>query len=432
VDVFGENAARARQLRRRLEAFHTRRVPEAIPTAWPSLNSPDRALRYAARVAIEHQPLEWWQDRALAETRPAARIQALLALTRVGGKDLQGPVLARLNQLPFAQLSEEQMLDALRVYALAFIRLGGKSPASAREVQARLSPLFPAQSTWVNRELCNVLVYLDDPSVIGRAMKLLQSARTQQDQMFYVFVLRNLRTGWTLDQRKAYFSWLNLAEAKYQGGASFKKFVQRIRQDAEATLSDQEKVALKDILQGRGSVAAVQHETTRQFVHNWQMADLEPLLPQTEQGRSFGRGRQAYEAAQCSKCHRFGGQGGDTGPDLTGVGNRFDSRYVLESILEPSQVISDQYAGVIIETTTGRIITGRVINEDARRLQVRTDPFAQELTEVCKADIESRTPSTVSEMPQGLVNVLTREEILDLIAYLRSGGDPTDRAFVKK
>jgi len=428
--VVDQAAARARQLRHRLEAFYGRKDPEAVSVAWPYLNSPDRALRYAARVAVEQQDLALWKDKALAETRLTARIQALLALTRAGGNDLRDQVLARLNDLPLKQLTEEQTLDALRVYQLAFIRLGGKSGAPVKDVLARLSPLFPGQSEPINRELCNLLVYLEDTSVIGRAMKLLQSAQTQQDQMFYVFVLRNLGAGWTPEQRKAYFSWLNLAETRYQGGASFKKFVLRIRQDAAARLSREEKKALKDVLEGRGVLAkVVKLETTRQFVHNWQMADLEPLLKEAERGRLFDKGRRAYEAAQCAKCHRFRNEGGDTGPDITGAGNRFDARYILEKIVTPSKVISDQYANVVLQTTDGRVITGRIIEEDAKHVRVRTDPFAREPVVVLKEDIESRALSKVSEMPQGLINVLTREEVLDLVAYLRSGGDPKDKAF---
>jgi putative heme-binding domain-containing protein len=424
-------SAKARALRRKLESFHGRKDPAAVATAWPHLNSPDRALRYAARLAVEHQDLAGWKERALGEKRLHAQIQALLALTRTAGKEVQAEVLARLNALPFKQLTEEQLLDALRVYQLAFIRLGGKGQAATDAVVAKLSPLFPAQSEFVNRELLNVLVYLEDLTVIPRAMKLLQSAQTQEDQMFYVFVLRNLRDGWTLDQRRAYFSWLNLAETRYQGGASFKKFVQRIRQDAVEKLSAGDRAALKDVIEGKKNVEVVKLETTRQFVHNWQMADLEPLLGQVERGRSFEKGRLAYQAGQCFKCHRFRNEGGDTGPDLTGVGNRFDARYILESIILPSKVISDQYAGTVIETTDGKTITGRVVDENSKRLLVRTDPFATQLVEVPRSRIESRTPSKTSEMPQGLVNVLTKEEILDLVAYLRSGGNPKDKAFQK-
>jgi putative heme-binding domain-containing protein len=428
-----EAAASARKLRRRLEAFHGRKDPAAIEAAWPHLNSSDRALRYAARIAVEHQDLDLWKDKALAETRLTAKISALLALTRTGGKDkdLQGSILDRLNGLPFPRLTEEQLLDALRVYALAFIRMGGKNEAKTQAVVAKLSPLFPAQSEWVSRELCNVLVYLEDLTVIPRAMKQLKAAHTQEDQMFYVFVLRNLARGWTLDQRKAYFSWLNLAEAKYYGGASFKKFVQRIRLDAVEKLSKEDREALKEVIAGKQNVEVVKLETTRQFVHNWQMTDLEPLLGQVDKGRSFDKGKAAYQAAQCYKCHRFRGEGGDTGPDITGVGNRFDARYILESIVLPSKVISDQYASTIIETKDGKVVTGRIIDDNGKRLLVRTDPFATEPVTVRKDNIDSKKPSPVSEMPQGLINVLSREEILDLVAYLRSGGDSKDKAFQK-
>ena len=95
----------------------------------------------------------------------------------------------------------------------------------------------------------------------------------------------------------------------------------------------------------------------------------------------------------------------------------------------PSLVVSDQYVNTIFQTTDGELITGRVIEQDAERLMVRTDPFARELTEIRKDEIEAQEASKISEMPQGLINVLTQEEILDLIAYMRSGGNPDDKAF---
>ena len=425
----GNAAAKARADRRRLEAFHQRQDPQAIEAAWPALNSADRSLRYAARVAIEHQPLAGWKDRALAEERPTAAIQALLALTRSGDAALQPAVLERLNRLPHRQLSEEQLLDALRVYALAFTRLGGKTAGSAARVADVLGPLFPAQSEPVNRELCSLLVFVEAPGVIERAMRLLQAAQTQEDQFYYVFVLRNLRDDWSIDQRRAWFSWLNLAEQRYHGGASFQKFVQQVRRDAAETLTAEVKAALQEVLVGRQSVEVVKLETTRKFVHNWQMQDLSPHLGEVGRGRSFENGRQAYAAAQCAKCHRFGQDGGATGPDITAVGNRFDNQYLLESLLVPSKVVSDQYVNTIIQTDDGRVIVGRIIEENADRLMVRTDPFARELTAVPRAAIEARQPSPTSEMPQGLVNVLSRDEILDLLAYLRSGGNPDDKAF---
>jgi putative heme-binding domain-containing protein len=161
------------------------------------------------------------------------------------------------------------------------------------------------------------------------------------------------------------------------------------------------------------------------------MDDLLPMIEQVGTGRSFESGKAAYEATQCAKCHRFANDGASTGPDITGVGNRFTPLYLLESFLTPSKVVSDQYRNSIIQTDDGNVLQGRVIEEDEKVVRIRTSPFATALTEIPKSSIEEQQFSTVSEMPNGLVNTLTKEEILDLIAYLRSAGNPEDKAFKK-
>lgn len=429
--LVNEAASKARELRRKLESFHGRQDPEAIAAAWPHLASTDRSIRWAARVALEHQNLKDWQEKAFAETRPAAVIQAMVAVARSREKSLLEKVVAKLNALPFKQLTEEQLLDALRAYQLAFIRLGKPTGEFVQSAAAVLSPLYPDQSNLANRELCQLLVYLEAPNTIERTLDLLKSASNQQDQMHYVFVLRNLANGWKPEQRKAFFGWINLADSSYSGGASFKKFLQQIRVDMLAKMSADEKSSLKEVIEGRQKIEVVKLETNRQFVHNWQLDDLTSLLSQVESGRSFKKGKAAYQATQCAKCHRFKGEGGDTGPDITGVGNRFKPEYILEALIEPSKVISDQYQNKVIVTHGGQIYTGRFIGENDKGVLLRTDPFAREPVTIPKDQIESTTPSPLSEMPQGLINTLTKEEILDLIAYLRSAGDESDKAFQK-
>ncbi len=431
-------AAKARAERHTLEAFHGKTDPKAIATAWPYLGSNDRALRYAARVAVEQQPLEAWQDKALAETQTNALIQSAVALCRAGTSPpddqkaaLRAKVLDKLNTLPLDRLTEEQTLDACRAYQLAFIRLGGKPDQPAvDEIVAKLDPLYPAQSEFVNRELTKLLVYLEAPSVIEKSLDRLAKSSTQQDQMFYVFTLRTLDKHWTDEQRRTFFNWIATAEVKGRGGNSFVKFLQQIRDDAKERMPADLVASLADVIAGKGVAAdAVGLETTRQFVHNWQLADFASDLAKVESGRDFESGRQAYHAAQCAKCHRFAGDGGDTGPDVTGVGARFSPEYILESLVEPSKAISDQYKNTIIVTKNGEVFTGRVINQTDDAVMIRTDPFARELTEVAKSDIEEQQLSPTSEMPQGLINALTKDEILDLVAYLRSAGNPNEKAF---
>ena len=147
-------------------------------------------------------------------------------------------------------------------------------------------------------------------------------------------------------------------------------------------------------------------------------------------GRNFERGRQLYSAVACAACHRFVNEGGSVGPDLTGVVGRYSVRDLLESIVEPNKVISDQYQAIIIHTADGRVVTGRVGNLSAANMNVVEDMFDPgRMTSVRRADIESMEPSPVSMMPQGLLNSLNAEEIQDLLAYLLSRGDSEHPAY---
>jgi len=424
-------AAEAREQRKKLEALHGKQDASVIEKAWPFLNSSDRSLRYAARVAIEHQDPKLWADKAFAENRSTAVIQAMVALARTGDKALQPKIVEKLNSLPFERLTEDQLLSASRAYALTFIRMGEPDKTVADSAVKRLSPLFPKQSEALNREFGALLVYLKAPAVVEPAMKLLQTAQTQEEQLYYVLILRNITNLLSDEQRRAYFSWINLAEGGYRGGNSFKKFLAKIRSDAAEKLPEADRVALKDVIEGKQKVEVVKLETTRQFVHNWQIEDLIPHAAEVESGRSFEKGRAAYEAAQCNKCHRFNGQGGDTGPDITGVGNRFNTVYLFESLIVPSKAISDQYLSTVLLTADGEVVKGRIVEENDNEIKIRTDPFAVEAVTIKKDEIDDRQLAKISEMPQGLINTLTKEEILDLIAYLRSAGNAQDKAFAK-
>ena len=132
---------------------------------------------------------------------------------------------------------------------------------------------------------------------------------------------------------------------------------------------------------------------------------------------------------QCVQCHRFANAGGSVGPELTAVSSRFSHRDILESILEPSKVISEQYINTTVIKKDGDNVTGRIVDENDQRIVVMTDPIKQTKVEVPKADIEKRVASKISPMPEGLVNNLTKDQIMDLIAYLESGGKESAAAF---
>ncbi len=130
------------------------------------------------------------------------------------------------------------------------------------------------------------------------------------------------------------------------------------------------------------------------------------------------RGAALFEKAQCIKCHRFGDHGDTVGPDLTNVSKRFQKKEILESILFPSQVISDQYGTQTIVTKDGKSYTGMVAptGEDSFTvLQVNGEKVV-----VAREDIEQTTRTKVSAMPEGLLNTLSLEDIADLFSYLTS------------
>jgi putative heme-binding domain-containing protein len=128
-----------------------------------------------------------------------------------------------------------------------------------------------------------------------------------------------------------------------------------------------------------------------------------------------------FALASCYKCHRISGQGGIVGPDLTPAGHRFSTKDLLETIVDPDKEISDQYEATIFQMIDGKLITGRVANLNGDIYQIQEDMIDPgNFTKIKVSDIEDMKPSKVSMMPAGLLDTLTRDEILDLIAYLKS------------
>jgi putative heme-binding domain-containing protein len=128
--------------------------------------------------------------------------------------------------------------------------------------------------------------------------------------------------------------------------------------------------------------------------------------------------------------HRYNDEGGGLGPDLSGIAGRFGVRDLLESIILPSKTISDQYEAVTIATEDGRVVTGRIVNLHGENLTVSPDMLApNRMVNIRRGEIVEMKRSPVSLMPDGLLNTLDRDEVLDLIAYLLSRGDRENPMF---
>ncbi len=141
------------------------------------------------------------------------------------------------------------------------------------------------------------------------------------------------------------------------------------------------------------------------------------LAAQANDGGTAAAGRQTFEA-RCAACHRFGGVGKDVGPDLTTIVSRFKRRDVLESMLWPSKVISEQYLAEIFELKDGKVVSGLIVRENAANVFVRTADSPDKPIAVPKAQIANRAASTVSLMPDGLYDKLSPTELSDLLAFV--------------
>ena len=166
---------------------------------------------------------------------------------------------------------------------------------------------------------------------------------------------------------------------------------------------------------------------------DWKTADLEGDLDTAlASGRKFAQGKEVFESAQCMACHKFGNEGGALGPDLTAVASRFKHKDILESITEPSKVVSDQFKNTQLRMTDGDVQEGKIMEENDSTLVLQTNPLDPKTKKtVKKSEIKSRALSTISPMPEGLMNNFTKEEFLDLIAYMESAGKKDYPAFKK-
>ena len=448
--------AKVRQLRQTLEKFH-KVDKNALNAAWPALHHPDRFIRFAARIAIEHQPVETWQDKALKEKAPETAIYALMALARNGDKSLLPKLTEALNRIPFERLDNERQLGLLRTYSIAFARMGKPAPALAAKVEQKLDAWYPAASDALNHSLVNLLVYLDSPTVVAktiplmalatdekteynvnvlsrhggyaRAFQAINESQPQKQQIHYAYALRVANKGWSPDLRKQYFSWFNNAK-NFRGGNSFGGFIQNIRKEALAKVPNEmerkELEAISDELKAEVAVLPRAKGPGK----NWRTEELVALMSKQLKGRNFENGKSMFAAALCASCHRFDGKGGIGGPDLTGAGNRYSHRDLLDAIIEPNKVLSDQYQNSIWTLKDGSQFTGKSVGEKGGKLEIMPTPLAPQHTLLIdKSQIAKTTKSPISPMMPGLLNSLNQDEVLDLMAYMLSGGDKNHESF---
>jgi len=457
------NDSELMQARRALEGLHKPIGVSAIVAAWEDIGHEDVFLRHAARIAIEHQDVALWRVKALAETQPRAAIAALVALARHGNSEDRAPAIARLLALSETELTDDQYADLLRAYALVFMRLGPPTASERASLFTSLQSKFPSEDLYLNRELSRILSYLAPNSTGTRLLDLLEADAVlsppvfadidpnllsrnsdfgvrikavldnpgQVEQVHYAYLLHSQTCDWPFEQKERFYRWMQDALSA-EGGESYKGYIKKMRAIAlECTPPE---------IQERLQHLIVEDDNVTNYLkdvpipegpgENWTVEQIAGIFASDTGPRNFARGQDMYKAGLCLACHGIAGKGGAIGPNLDGVSARFDVAYLLRAILDPSDAISNQYTNSVLHTKDKQQITGRVLSENDKNISISINPFDLSNVQVVnKSIVVNREESNVSPMPPGLILGMNREEVLDLIAYIYSSGNPEDRRF---
>ena len=456
------DATPEQKLRRELEAMRNVAPSAAsLEKAWPLMGHADRWVRFAARIAVEHQPVDSWRSRVKADANPDLALNAAVALARCGTKEDLNAILAAVECTAKAKDLRLQQ-DRLRVLQVAFSRHGQPDAATAVKLGKEFASRLPSGDNSLDRQLALVSIFLGEPTAPARvlyAMKIAQAgpaviadpeiiARSPgystavrasmavtpaSTRIGLAVYLARATHGWTPELRKQFFGYLDeLGQA--EGGHSLKGFVRNIRKEALAEAPEAERAELEKIAPTTARKPAAPIPTAAGPGRLWTHAEALKAWDGAKASKSldFENGQKMFSAGLCSQCHRVGANGGAQGPDLSGVGSRMAPADILTSIIDPSVVVSDQYSNSVITRVDGGKIIGRILNEEGDKLQLAVNPFDPSVQiSINRSDIQAIDRSNVSPMPVGLINSLNAAEVADLMAYLISGANPKDKMYAK-
>jgi putative heme-binding domain-containing protein len=325
----------------------------------------------------------------------------------------------------------------MRAFQVACVDSKGGCRESLRsQVYDIVAPRFPAQDERLNREYARTMAYSGRPEAITEIMAAMpRGDDNTQLQVHYVYCLREIKKGWTPEQKDTLVAWFEKAR-EWRGGASYPGFINRLFDSSlEFFTADEKKMAYQRIpeyapitdeevlarLRRRGdytpaNVFARQQGQGSSGVSEKEIEEYLMYDPMTTKADPHD-GKKIFED-QCAKCHRFGDLGKDYGPDLTTINNRFKRRDMVEAVLYPSKTISDQYDAYRIRVGY-EVFEGLIADQDETSVTVML-PEEERPVKFEKAKVEIEK-SDVSIMPTGLLDGYSTREIATLFAYLQQG-----------
>jgi putative membrane-bound dehydrogenase-like protein len=373
-----------------------------------SLADPDEEVRFLAAKWVADQKLIQFRPlllEALKNRNLTVRMYSAYstALARVDNQEVSE---ARMAEYFFDRLADEQSSPALRVKALQLIL-----------------PTHPK----LTLDLLSKLLRQEDSALRLEAVRTLCEHPDSKRFQVLLAVARNLQLG--LDIRAQ--AILGLAERSRELRPELVQFAvgddaslreEALRALVNTPLTDDQRAQLEEVARREPtSVPLVARVLGKPFVKDRSPAsEVKAWLGRLEGPADTTAGRRVFfhsKLGGCFRCHRIEGRGNEVGPDLSTIG-RTERRGILESILQPSNLVAPNYQTWRIETTDGRVRTGLLVNTNLDEYTYLDDKGKQ--FKVITRDVVESRPLPTSIMPDGLADLLTDQELRDLLAYLCS------------
>ena len=365
LDAKTKPAQQAAILRALAQAFQARKVRPAGNLGELQLlfGSKDTAVQQAAIDCAGLWKIESLQTpiRELAEsgkTQAGLRNTSLFALARLGGKE---------NQTLLLNLSQKDPSVDLRIAAIAALAEVNVKQAAAQAVSLMNGDAAPAQLSAV------VNIFLQRKGGVG--------------------VLVNALKGKTISKDAA-IQLSRLVQSSGRGNPNLEKAI-----------------ATAGGLSSSGAPQPVKLSPE----------EMAQLIKEVRTSGNPQRGEAIFrrENLSCLKCHAIGGAGGKVGPDIISLGGSSQPDYIVDSLLDPNKAVKENYNAVTVVTEQGKVHSGVLVRRTDSQLVLRD--ANDNLMNVPLDQIDDETPAA-SLMPVGLLDKLTRQELVDLVRFLSELG----------
>ena len=387
-----------RELRHELEQLHISPDPVKISFILKHLDHEDRAIRFSARVALEHLDFKYWKDEIKNNNSFETTLELALAIARHGDDNTRNKALHILTNINWENLKDLTLLEMETNTSLEGMK------------EIYLSSDITERSEQYGKDVENMLANMPN-----------------QRNISYAHSLSYLQKGWSTAARERYFQWFGSALQK-AGGKMYLKFIKAIQKTALENVLEEDREYLLELTK----IAAIRSSDDMNDViqpqgpgTDWTVELLMSAYEKNYKNARFDSGKNMYKATLCISCHSMNGEGGVSGPELTQIGSRFSVDAIGEAIINPSGTIGDRYQFSNYYLNDGSVVTGIAINEDEKNIEVSISPFYTDvIVNIRKDKLKNIELSKISPMPSGLINRLNEQELTDLIAYMLSTGDP--------